>query len=310
MDGGSPGGEGSGAERNFLQAMVSDAKKTQQEMVLDHVSPATRLLEKRRQMFEVQEALEQQKLEFNRKEDTFRRRENGLKKQDLDLQESLIRFSKFLQENDAKRARAERKAQEELRLAKQKVKEIDALQETLDGLKDEKEQTLEVLDKNLQYQQFLEQVLETVDEYQEISDLLMRYATLNATNEDVRKQQFDTEEASERLRAELLQYSKMKTDEILNLNNQISQLKKQLEAHQLENLDYESKKDHSLQVASTRTLEYGQVCMATTNLFNRCRELSKIAHANLNSPVEQLEVVGNYVADLGAIIKYYKSSHK
>lgn len=75
-------------------------------------------------------------------------------------QESLIRFSKFLQENDAKRARAERKAQEELRLAKQKVKEIDALQETLDGLKDEKEQTLEVLDKNLQYQQFLEQVLE------------------------------------------------------------------------------------------------------------------------------------------------------
>jgi len=50
--------------------------------------------------------------------------------------------------------------------------------------------------------------------------------------------------------------------------------------------------------------------MATTNLFNRCRELSKIAHANLNSPVEQLEVVGNYVADLGAIIKYYKSSHK
>jgi hypothetical protein len=133
----------------------------------------------------------------------------------------------------------------------------------------------------------------------------------------------------------------MKTDEILNLNNQISQLKKELEAHQLENLDYESKKDHSLQVctcpytlpfclhtpfphifpqmsltaacllcaqvASTRTLEYGQVCMATTNLFNRCRELSKIAHANVSNPVDQLEVVGNYVADLGAIIKVHKS---
>lgn len=35
--------------------------------MLDHVSPATRLLEKRRQMFEVQEALEAQKQEFNRK---------------------------------------------------------------------------------------------------------------------------------------------------------------------------------------------------------------------------------------------------
>lgn len=39
----------------------------QQDLVLDHVSPATRLLEKRRQMFEVQEALEAQKAEFSRK---------------------------------------------------------------------------------------------------------------------------------------------------------------------------------------------------------------------------------------------------
>jgi len=35
-------------------------------MNLDDVSPATRLLEKRRQMFEVQEALETQKEEFAR----------------------------------------------------------------------------------------------------------------------------------------------------------------------------------------------------------------------------------------------------
>lgn len=34
--------------------------------ILDHVSPATRLLEKRRQMFEIQEALEAQKEEFAR----------------------------------------------------------------------------------------------------------------------------------------------------------------------------------------------------------------------------------------------------
>lgn len=44
-------------------------RKSQQTKVLplDNVSPATRLLEKRRQMFEVQEALEQQKAEFERK---------------------------------------------------------------------------------------------------------------------------------------------------------------------------------------------------------------------------------------------------
>ena len=43
--------------------------------------------------------------------------------------------------------------------------------------------------------------------------------------------------------------------------------------------------------------------MASNNVFYRCKELSRIAHANLTNPMEQLEVVGNYVADLGYIIK-------
>lgn len=38
-------------------------------LILENVSPATRLLEKRRQMFEVQEALEAQKEEYARKAD-------------------------------------------------------------------------------------------------------------------------------------------------------------------------------------------------------------------------------------------------
>ena len=42
-----------------------------QTLMLDHVSAATRLLEKRRQMFEVQEALSAQKEEFNRREDAL-----------------------------------------------------------------------------------------------------------------------------------------------------------------------------------------------------------------------------------------------
>jgi hypothetical protein len=64
---------------------------------------------------------------FGRKEEVFKRREEGLKKKDLDLQESLIRFSKFLQENDSKRTRAEKKAADEIRLRLQKEAEIEQL---------------------------------------------------------------------------------------------------------------------------------------------------------------------------------------
>lgn len=48
-------------------------------LALDHVSPATRLLEKRRQTFEVQDALDHQKEEFARKEEAFAARESALR---------------------------------------------------------------------------------------------------------------------------------------------------------------------------------------------------------------------------------------
>ena len=65
------------AQRNFPQQLLT----------LDHVSPATRLLEKRRQRFEVQEARDAQKEDFERREHAFQQREEALRKKDLALQE-------------------------------------------------------------------------------------------------------------------------------------------------------------------------------------------------------------------------------
>mmetsp|Transcript_24217 Transcript_24217/g.27900 ORF Transcript_24217/g.27900 Transcript_24217/m.27900 type:complete len:193 (-) Transcript_24217:856-1434(-) len=81
--------------------------KSHQPMVfLENACTETRMLEKRRQMFEISEALEHQKDEFARREDAFRRREDSLRKKDLQLQESLIKFNKFLQDNERKKTRA------------------------------------------------------------------------------------------------------------------------------------------------------------------------------------------------------------
>ncbi|KAF5841599.1 hypothetical protein DUNSADRAFT_12297 [Dunaliella salina] len=285
---------------------VGRAKHLPQSLVLDHVSPATRLLEKRRQMFEVQEALENQKAEFNRKEEVFKKREEALKMKDLELQESLIRFSKFLQENDSKRARAEKKAADEIKARIQKEKEIEGLADQLEELRAEKERVHGVLEKNMRYQHYLESVLEGADEYQEVPDLLMRHATLRATNKDLRDHQQKCSEAAESIRAELAAYVKGRTDEILNLSNRVARLKKELEKHEGEAMVQESKKDSSLQVASQKTLEYGQVVFSTDNIFNRCHSRSKIGYPAESNPLQQLDVVGNFVSDLGAIIRSHK----
>ena len=53
-------------------------------------------------------------------------------------------------------------------------------------------------------------------------------------------------------------------------------------------------------------LDYGQVVLATDNLFNRCRARSRTAHAPSAEPLAQLEVVANFVGDLAAIVKQYQ----
>ena len=131
---------------------------SQASLSMDHVCPATRLLEKRRLMFEVQESLDKQQeifakqqvrffffsrsihsreraLTFEKKlqQEAFRLREENLRKHDLELQNSLVKFNKFLQENEAKRNRATKRYEEECKLRIAKEKEAKKLKEKLKG---------------------------------------------------------------------------------------------------------------------------------------------------------------------------------
>jgi len=103
-------------------------------LTLDNASGATRLLERRRQMFSVQEQLEQQKEAFRQQEGLFKKREVELGRKDLELQDNLVRFSKFLQEKDSQRLRAERKANEQIKERLEKEKAIEEMKQRLEEL--------------------------------------------------------------------------------------------------------------------------------------------------------------------------------
>merc|ERR1719387_2777026 len=104
------------------------SSKHPQQLFFDNVSPATRLLEKRRQMYEVQDALENHKARFAKEEEQFRKKEEQLRAKDLQLQHQLFRFNKFLQDNEAKRRRAESRATEEAAQIRACEEEINDLE--------------------------------------------------------------------------------------------------------------------------------------------------------------------------------------
>lgn len=54
------------------------------------------------------------------------------------------------------------------------------------------------------YQHYLESVLEVADEYGEVADLLLRHATLSATNTDLKEHQRKCSELAEKVRVVVL----------------------------------------------------------------------------------------------------------
>lgn len=80
------------------------------------------------------------------------------------------------------------------------------------------------------YEDYLESVIRSnQDQYQNISDLISRYKNLNRANENLVRDQKNMEEELERLKIECANFEKDKNHEILQLNNEIKELQKNLE---------------------------------------------------------------------------------
>jgi methyl-accepting chemotaxis protein len=268
-----------------------------QTLIFDHVSPATRLLEKRRQMFEVQEALNSQKEEFSRREDAFRRREDGLRRTDLKLQSDLIIWNKFLQENEQKRMRAKKRIEDERKQCELKDIEIKALELQLQNtLKEEKELKTQ-LEKNMKYQDYLESVVQKMSKFfQEISDITRRYEVLRGAYDYLRDKQNGDEATNEELLKEFNDLRKSRENQALNINNAISDMQEQVIHVRSECNDLLVDVDQATQRAGEKMLQLGQILSSVTNILDRCDESFRIRH---NKP--KMERSGDKLEDINAM---------
>jgi chromosome segregation ATPase len=313
----------------LLSAYGGRAKNLPQTLTLDHVSPATRLLEKRRQMFEVQEALDAQKEEFARREDAFRRREEALRKKDLELQESLIKFNKFLQENESKRNRAVKRKQDEHRQRLQKEGEIEKLKEQHRQKLEEEKSMRKQLELNDKYQKYLQDVVDKgSDDYHEIQDLLNRYNTLKTANKDLADTQAKAEQENETKSVEYTHYKKERGNEILNSNNDIANLQHRLEKKEMDVILLMNDLDSTITGGSKQTLVLGQVLRSVQNLLDRFDSHLRASGKPVKRPermigktveemkedakvaAQQLEEICTYMIDYGSIVDEYAELQK
>lgn len=140
-------------------------------------------------MREVDESLELMKRDHKRRMDICEQRRIKFEEKQAKMREQVLKFEKFIQENDAKRIRAELKAKQERKLYEEKVREIATLNEEIKRLEvDQKQLDSElsniyaafsyfilqqirmnmtlifiILERKSDYRQFLENIVENGD---------------------------------------------------------------------------------------------------------------------------------------------------
>ncbi|XP_066300780.1 coiled-coil domain-containing protein 42 homolog [Branchiostoma lanceolatum] len=271
----------------------------------DHLTPATRLLEKRREMQEVEQALAAQKEEFQMKMESLQQRREELERKEYQLKESLLKFDKFLKENDAKRARAVKKAEEEKKLSKQKDSEISKLAEDVGELSKGRDQVQSRLEKHVIYHRYLERVLEQAEEFHEIREVIDRHGTLVTTHEDLLEREQKNQDAMEKEKARLAKFLEEKNNEIMSYNNELANLQTQLDNAQASAVKWEAIWTHIKNTAAKKTLLLGRIKMATHNLFQLVNKHLKQA-VEMENTHEQLSKIQTFILDLTQITQEIK----
>jgi hypothetical protein len=198
----------------------------------------------------------------------------------LELQESLIKFNKFLQENETKKNRALKRAADEKKQRESKEIEIKRFKTQLEQKMREEAVLKQELERNMKYQEFLDGLVSSMAKFfpEGISDVLNRYKTLRDANTYLLEKQQADEATNESTLREFTTFKKTKENEILNSNNEIADMQKKLEHRVAKANSLQEEIEGVIVAASEKVLSLGQIVSAISNILDRCNENFRRRH--------------------------------
>lgn len=281
---------------------------------LDSVTAATKL---RRDMMEVQKELDDKRGDYQKRMEKVKEGEEQLKVERAKLQDTLVQYYKFIQENEIKRNRANKKATAEEKAKQDRHTQIVDLTEELHDLEKQKEQSRSKYLQYVKYQKYLEEVLQHGDneEYQDPKDIISRFQTLDDNTRVLQRRKTQLEEDLNKNKNMLNVKRQRKKNDSVELQNQLNELQTVLENLQKEYKIKQDQLEQSINHKGTTTKTIGQVRMACQNLYDRCVEWNAAyrsrAHDVGDSDIlQQLNVIGDCLDDYSVIIKKHNEKTK
>jgi len=246
--------------------------KSNQGILFDN-SDVTKVLEKRRMLYEIEEAFSIQGEEYRKNMEKLKLQEETIKKTDNKIQEKFIRHCKFLAENKDKRTRAKRHLEEERRIKETKLSEIQNEEEALVQLDIQRSLLETKIEQMSCYEEFLRQVVEShQDQYADTRDLLQRFQVLQQLNRKFKEQKLEVEHYLNELNAQKSAFEKNQNLETMVLNNEIANSQKQYDAVDLKNLhileEIKSEEIHT----HTKMGTLAKLMLTIENMHDTCKK--------------------------------------
>ncbi|KAI8615429.1 hypothetical protein BC830DRAFT_298727 [Chytriomyces sp. MP71] len=240
-----------------------------------HTLQSTLLLQKKKEMQQVQLNLERKRAEFSKRMEECREKQEELRVKQKQIRDRVTKFEKFLKENDAKRQRANIKALSEKKMREMKEQELYHLQQLQLELHLKTERIQTMIRKYQIYEAYLQSVVDVLPaDYLDINephvnDIIMRHKTLVETNNDLIKMVSQSQDEIEQRQGLLTELVKNKNDTILVYNSKLGTQQKYLDKLKQESAYTEQRIEERDKTGKERSRMIGETKLAINNIFDR-----------------------------------------
>ncbi|XP_005147945.3 cilia- and flagella-associated protein 73 isoform X2 [Melopsittacus undulatus] len=264
--------------------------------------PSTCLLLKRREVAEVERALQRQQEEFWQRMERLAQSRQQLDQREQRLQDVVLKFTAFLKASAARQERAlQRTAEAQAQAAEQDAKAAH-LHHQLAGLQRRRDRLAQHLRSLQCFHSYLQDVLARMGQFQDVPSMLAHFEALLALRAALAQEAEAGQERLARGWAQLRGYREETLSELLCIATEEAQHHMCLEAAHREVLQGESCWAHAQSTATEKTLVLAQIKLAVLNLFHLATVPLKIhTDVALEDTEAQLDTVLLCMQDLAAI---------
>ncbi|XP_017762535.1 PREDICTED: coiled-coil domain-containing protein 42 like-2 [Eufriesea mexicana] len=291
----------------FLSKQEGRNIKKYPEWDKPRVYPALEVVRARCELAKTEERLRAKWVEQEKKRKFMDEQWDEMRRQELVLRESFIKFNRFVRENQEKRDRAESKIKEERDRQLNRSEQVRELNEKLARMKDIRERMKKHVEEYKKYQHYLEKVVSESGEFNSISDIFNRYETLIEARIILSEHQDKNLEILEERGTEMHHMTELKSQKMMALNNALAQLQARRDRAEVQARKWETIVAEIKATAAEKNLEHTQVKTCCWNLYQQiCKRKGIPVTVSKDNIEEQLDHIKRTILELKRIMKVAK----